>query len=491
MNEFNLNELDQKAISVLGVKGVVKALSRQSVFQRLPKYVSEYLIAKYVKPESWQSDIEKIKSKIKELLPDNDEKEIVKSKLLATGKVTLIDCISARVDLKKSGRFASIPAIGENQALISQDICDSNPGLLNGGLWGTVVVEFNPDMDPKHPNQITKFTPFQIGIPDVAEYCNMRGKFSTDEWCDLVLQSAGYNATAFPERRTRMLLFSRMIPLVERNVNMLELGPRQTGKTFLLRNLSPRVFTISGGKASPANLFVNLTTKQVGILGSRKVVVFDEIAHADFDNQGETISTLKDYMESGRFSRGSMDFASDASILYTGNIDVDGNQPHNKYRHLLEPLPEQLIDTAFQDRIHGFIPGWEMPKLNTASVSNGVGMLTDYFGEVLVKLRDESFIEKVKEIPLQAGLNNRDEKAIYKIGSGLMKIMYPDGKVTNEELLEIVSFACELRQRVHNQLVKIAPGEFKPKAIAPEGVTHTALDLVGRTLPSQDDAFKI
>jgi ATP-dependent Lon protease len=304
-----------------------------------------------------------------------------------------------------------------------------------------------------------------------------------------MLQSAGYSPQAFSSRRVKLLLLARLIPLVERNVNLVELGPRQTGKTFLLRNVSPRAFTISGGKTTPANLFVNLATHAVGILGSRKVVVFDEIAHTSFGDEDATISTLKDYMESGQFSRGAKSFAADASLLFAGNLDVEGDEPDARYRHLFEPLPSQLIDSAFLDRIQGYLPGWEVPKITPAALSNGVGFVTDYFGEVLVKLREENYHDRIKGLDFAAGMTHRDQVAVERVASGLIKVLYPDGQLTEEELEEAVGLACELRQRVHNQLTEIAPGEFKPRFIGCAGITeHAAKDLhVARgVLPHED-----
>ena len=481
-DEHPLTELDKKTHEALGEKVVIKSLTQQSALQRLPRYVSEYLIAKYVKAETWKADLANIQAKIKELLPDLDQRELVKEKLLSKGEVTLIDIIEARIDLRGGQRWARVPALGDDKVRVPAAITEQNPGLLLGGLWGTAKVKYAPESHADAPNELIAFTPFQVGPPDLDAFRKSRANFTTDEWMALVLQSAGYAASAFPERRTRMLLFARMVPLVERNVNMMELGPRQTGKTFLLRNLSPRVFTVSGGKTSPANLFVNLSTKQVGILGTRKVVVFDEIAHTTFGDDSETISTLKDFMESGQFSRGALGFASDTSLVFTGNIDVDGEQPHPRYVNLLEPLPKELIDSAFQDRMHGYIPGWEVPKISPSSIATGVGFVTDYFGEVLVRMREDSFADRIRGISVHPGMTRRDQTAIERIGSGLMKLIYPDGNVTEEELLEVAMFACELRQRVHQQLCALAPGEFKPRLIAPASVAaHTARDLLPKT----------
>lgn len=466
-DEHPLTDLDKKAHAALGDKVVIKSLAATASLSRLPRYVSEYLLAKFVKPDTWKTDLANIQGKIKELLPDLEHRELLKEKLLAKGEVTLIDNVEARVDLKSGQRWARVPALGDNKVRVPAAITEQNPGLLLGGLWGTVKLQYTPDGNEDAPNLVVSFTPFQVGPPDVAAYRACRSQFTTDEWMALLLQSAGYSAGAFPDRRTRLLLFARMVPLVERNVNLIELGPRQTGKTFLLRNLSPRVFTVSGGKTTPANLFVNLSTKQVGILGTRKVVVFDEIAHTTFGDEDETISTLKDFMESGQFSRGNLHFAADASLVFAGNLDVQDDKPHPKYTHLLEPLPEEIIDSAFFDRVHGYIPGWEVPKISPASVATGVGFVIDYFGEVLARMREDSFADRVRGVGLQPGLTRRDQTAIERVGSGMMKLLYPDGNATTDEVMELVAFACELRQRVHDQLSKLAPGEFKAKTIAP------------------------
>ena len=480
-DEHPLTEADRKAHEILGEKGVIKSLAQEAAFRQLPRYVSEYLLAKYIKPDTWRADLANVQEKIRELLPDQQHRELLKDKLLARGEATLIDHVEARVDLKGGRRWARVPAIGDAKVRVAGPIVEQHPGLLLGGLWGTAKIRYAPEIDAEAPNELIAFTPFQIGRPNLDEYRALRRRFSADEWATLVLQSAGYAGAAFPDRRTRLLLLARLAPLVERNVNLIELGPRQTGKTFLLRNLSPRVFTVSGGKTTPANLFVNLATKQVGILGTRKVVVFDEIAHTSFGEEEGTISTLKDFMESGQFSRGSLAFAADASLVFTGNLDVEGPLPHSKYRHLLEPLPEELIDSAFHDRIHAFLPGWEYPKISPASLATGVGFVTDYFGEALAALREESFADFVRRIPMREGMTRRDLTAVERMTSALVKILHPHGEVSDNELVELVSFASEMRQRVHQQLVALAPGEFRPRTIGPASLDrHEAPDLADR-----------
>lgn len=476
--EVPLSELDKKTREIFGEHVVVKSLAQQTAFHGLPRYVAEYLIAKYVNPDTWIDDLAKVQAKIKDLLPDLDRRELVKDRLLRMGETTLIDNVEARVDLRSGQRWARVPSLNDDKVRVSAPLLEQCPGLLLGGLWGTVKVRYAPETDGANPNEIVAFTPFQVGPPDVATYRARRSQFSTDEWLGLMLQSVGYAPQAFPLRRHRLLLLARLIPLVERNVNLVELGPRQTGKTFLLRNVSPRVFTLSGGKTTPANLFVNLSTKAVGILGTRKVVVLDEIAHTTFGDEDATISTLKDFMESGQFSRGAKSFAADASLVFTGNLNVEGEQPDLRYRHLFEPLPEELIDSAFLDRIHGYLPGWEVPKITPAALTQGVGFVTDYFGEILVKLREDDFQGKARSLEFAAGMTRRDQVAVERLTSGFIKLIYPDGRLTDEELHEVVALACEFRQRVHQQITEIAPGEFKPRLIGIQGMTeHAAVDL--------------
>jgi ATP-dependent Lon protease len=398
--------------------------------------------------------------------------------------------VEVDIDLRSGQRWAKVEALGDNRVRVAPALTEQHAGLLLGGLWGTAKVRYSPEADSDHPNELLNFTPFQIGLPDLVAFRAGRARFTTEEWINLLLQSAGYAPQAFPSRRLRLLLLARLAPLVQRNLNLIELGPKQTGKTFLLRNVSPRVFTVSGGKTTPANLFYNLATKAVGLLGTRKVVVFDEIAATTFSDADATVSTLKDYMESGQFSRGARGFAVDASLVYAGNLDVQDDQPHEHYRHLFEELPAELIDTAFLDRLHGYLPGWEVPKIIPQALGNGVGFITDYFGEVLARLREEDFQETVRGVKPAGGMTQRDQKAIERTASALVKLIYPDGRMTSAELQEVATLACELRQRVHNQLVEIAPGEFKPRFIGVAGMTeHVAKDLqrASRNVLPQED----
>lgn len=469
--QYPLSPLDKKAREVYGERVVLKALTEHAHFQRLPRYVTEYLLAKYVKPESWERDLENIRQKLRDHLPDVDKREWWKNELLRCGEITILDFVEVRVDLRTAQRWATVKAISDDRVRVSEELLEKHPGLLLGGMWGTARIAHRPEEDDQAPNFLVSFTPFQVRVHDRAPYMEGRKHFSTEEWIELLLTSCGYNPEAFPERRTRLLLLCRLIPLVERNINLVELGPRQTGKTFLLRNLSPHVFTISGGRSSPANLFYNLLRRTVGIIGTRKVIVFDEIANTSFADEEATISILKDYMESGHFSRGNLAFTSEASIVMCGNLDVDEEGPSNRYRHLFEPFPEELIDAAFLDRIHGYLPGWEVPKLSPQAFARGVGFVTDYFGEILVSLRDEDFRHHVWRLGWTDGMTQRDRVAVERLSSGLLKILYPHQQFSEEELREVVALASELRQRVHDQLCVLAPGEFRPRVIGYRGIS--------------------
>lgn len=267
--------------------------------------------------------------------------------------------------------------------------------------------------------------------------------------------------------RQKILYLCRCIPLVETNVNMVELAPRETGKTYLYRNLSYYAHVLSGGKATPAQLFINLNTGKIGEVGTRDAVVFDEIANTDFTDPKSFVSIMQGYMQDARFSRGKKEILAFASLVFEGNIDVQGSLPHEKYYHLFEPLPDFMQVIAFLDRIHAYLPGWEIPKLAPDSYSKDYGFITDYFCEIMHELRRIDLLGPVRQrfelIDLAKGaygISGRDQRSIMKTTSGLLKLFYPDGRINDKELEEVLLLSCELRQRVRAQLHLIAPGEY-------------------------------
>lgn len=465
--------LDDKVREVFGPLAVRKELARGELFQKIPRYVTEFLIAKYVDPEDPAPGLERIKRLVEEHYPGHGQAQVIRHRLMQQGSFVLLDEIEVRVDLESGIYWARIPSLDEDRARIRPELPDRYPALLAGGMWGTARLRYTPDFELKgrvYPIEIIAFEPFQARVTRLEPYLQSREAFTTEEWIDLLLRSVGYEPTALPNRRVKLLLLTRLLPLVEPNLNLIELGPRQTGKTFLLRNTSPHAFIISGGKATPANLFVNLATGQLGIIGTRKVVFFDEIAHTQFGDAATTLSIFKDYMESGQFSRGNKTFVSDASIVFAGNLDVQGNRPDPGYPHLFAVLPPEMQDTALLDRLHGFIPGWELPKISPGLLAKGYGLVTDYLADVFNQLRSRTFQDLIRRLPLADTFTQRDERAVARLVSGYAKLFYPHGQITDEELYEIAALAAELRQRVHNQLTVMAPGEFKAKRLSFHGM---------------------
>lgn len=472
------------ARSVYADRVVDKVIANQEVFYRLPRFVAEYLIAKYVRPGTEQADLARVKEQIKGRVPEAGQKEVIKHQLLRNGKHVVIDLLEVETDLAEGCHWARVNCLDGERLAIDGALVARYEAVLSGGLWGTVSLAYD---GASAQVEVADFVPFQLTRPDVGAYKAGRAQFTTEQWLRLLLRSAGYEPDALTPRQ-QWLLLARLVPLAEPNVNLIELGPRGTGKTFLLRNVSPAVFTISGGRPSPATLFVNKLTGRVGILGARKVVVFDEIAATTF-NDREVVATLKDYMESGEFSRGTRNFKSDASVVLAGNLDVTGDAPRDGYTHLFEELPPALIDAAFLDRIHGYIPGWEIPKISNASLAGGVGFVVDYFGEVLKELRTQEVASQFGDLRIEAPATVRDERGAMRIAAGMFKLLFPDGVASDEDRRACLRFGVELRQRVHNQLTRIAPGEFSRRAISFPGMAEQdARDLVETQKLQQRDA---
>lgn len=454
---------------------------------QLPGFLSEYLIGAY--------GIHDAGLLVEEHFPTTRTRNSLQYQLLQDGTVDVLDYLEVSVDLEREQTIAHMTAL-QFSCAIDADLLDQWPDLLSGGMWGRVKVsrvydlpsERNAalvpvwdrtsiyDEPPEEPiyreeraPTVVEFVPYQVSV-DVRRFVEGRKAFGTEEWIDLLLASSGYNPQwirAQPNgRRLTRLYLSRLIPLVERNINLVELGPKNTGKTHLLRNLSPYAFTISGGQATPANLFVNLATKQGGLIQSRRVIVFDEVARLQFSQNRATLALLKDYMESGQFARGRASYGADTSLVFMGNLEVEGMRPSPRYRHLFEVLPRELQDTAVLDRLHGFIPGWEIPKLSPLALEPSFGLASDYFGEVLVGLRDwpydDVWARIQKRWPERERMTRRDVTALDRMGRAFFKLVFPDGHLDDPVAEELLGITGEYRQRIHEQLVKIEPGEFTP-----------------------------
>ena len=435
-----------------------------------PRYVLEYLIDNYCSEETFHEDMAQVVRRLKENFVHGAEAEKIRHFIRENRRHVLIANMEVRLVETEDKYWASIPAINESYVHIPEGLVSQYPMLLSGGMWGTIELTY--DENEIHnkkirPFKVLNFTPFQVSYINLDEYIEKRSLFSTEEWMDILINSCGLDPSAMT-RRQKLLYLCRCIPLVENNVNLIELGPRETGKTYLYRNISYYAHVLSGGKATPSQLFINLNTGKIGLVGTRDCVVFDEIANTDFIDPKAFVSIMQGYMQDSKFSRGKKEILAFGSLVLVGNLDVQGDLPHEKYYHLFEPLPGFLQVIAFLDRIHGYLPGWEIPKLTPQSYSKDYGFITDYFCEIMHELRKvdvlasmRSRFEVVDTARTAKGVSGRDQRAVMKLASGLLKLLYPHGVITDKELEELLLIACELRQRVREQLYIMAPGEYE------------------------------
>ena len=461
--------MNERLKEIFRGKVVNKAHTINTGVDEFPRYVMEYLIDNYCAEETFHEDMEKVVRRLKETFVYGAEAEKIRHYIRENRQHSVIANLEARLVETEDKYWASISAINENFVNIPESIVRQYPMLLSGGMWGTIDLTYDEtEVHNKkiRPFKVTGFTPFQVSVIDLDDYIEKRSEFSVDEWIDILINGCGLDPDKMT-RRQKLLYLCRCIPLVETNVNMVELAPRETGKTYLYRNISYYAHVLSGGKATPAQLFINLNTGKIGEVGTRDAVVFDEIANTDFTDPRAFVSIMQGYMQDAKFSRGKKEILAFASLVFVGNIDVQGALPHEKYYHLFESLPDFMQVIAFLDRIHAYLPGWEIPKLTPNSYSKDYGFITDYFCEIMHELRRIDILGAVRPrfelIDLtntSQGISGRDQRAIMKTTSGLLKLLYPDGRVSDEELEDVLLLSCELRQRVREQLHLIAPGEY-------------------------------
>lgn len=467
--------MNTKLKELFAGKIVNKKLTFNTGMDEFPRYVLEYLIDNYCTEENFVDDFSRVKKRLLENFVHGAEAERIRSYIREHREHAIIANLEVRLVETEDKYWGTISAIKENFVNIPESLVKQYPMLLAGGMWGTITLIY--DESEVHnkkirPFKITEFTPFQISLIDTKEFIEKRENFSDEEWLDILINSFGLNPEKM-NRREKMLYISRAIPLVESNHNMIELGPRETGKTYLFRNVSYYAHVLSGGKATPASLFINLNTGNVGLVGTREAVVFDEIANTDFTDPKAMVSMMQGFMQDGKFSRGKQEILAFGSIVLVGNLDVQGKLPHEKYFTLFDPLPDFMQVEALIDRLHYYLPGWEIPKIGPDAASRDYGFITDYLCEIMHEMRKIDVSGQVKNrfelIDISGtgpGLTSRDVRAIYKTLSGLLKLMYPHGQVSNEQLEELVLLSIEGRQRVRNQLHFMAPGEFFPIQIA-------------------------
>ena len=404
-------------------------------------------------------------AKVKRILADNyvrpDEANKVLSVLRERGSYTIIDKITVKLDIHSDKYKAEFSNLAQKDVPIPDEYPSKYDRLLCGGIWCIVQLEYDYDEDDRktNPIKIRKLTPIQMPHVDIKQLKEARSRFSKDEWIDILLRSVGMEPSRFSERE-KWLLLARMVPLVENNFNLCELGPRSTGKSFLYKEVSSNSILVSGGQTTVANLFYSMSRREVGLVALWDCVAFDEVAGIKFKDK-DGVQIMKDYMASGSFARGKEEKAASASMVFVGNI----NQSVDvllKTSSLFDPFPPEMgTDTAFLDRMHCYIPGWEIPKFRPEFFTDDYGFITDFYAEFVRELRKEQYSDALdKWFTIGRNLNQRDTIAVRKMAGGLVKLIYPDGNFDKGQMEEILKFAMEMRRRVKEQLKKLGGMEF-------------------------------
>ena len=430
----------------------------------VPVYVLEYLLGMYcssVEEEVIEDGVRTVKDILARNYVRPDEAQKIISKLRETGSYTVIDKISVNLNFKEDIYEAEFSNLGIKGVPISEVYPSQYERLLSGGIWCIVQMEYFYDEADRRRNPflINKLTPIQMPGIDMDELKAARANFSEDEWIDVVLRSTGMEPNKFTKRE-KWLHLARLIPLVENNYNFCELGPRGTGKSHVYKEISPNSILVSGGQTTVANLFYNMSSRQIGLVGMWDCVAFDEVAGITFKDK-DGIQIMKDYMASGSFARGKEEKNASASMVFVGNINQSVDAVL-RTSHLFEPFPDAMAnDTAFLDRMHCYLPGWEIPKYRPDFFTNDYGFITDYFSEAMREMRKISFGDAYDPyFKLGNQLNQRDVIGVKRTVSGLVKLIYPDGNFDREKIEEVLRFALEMRRRVKEQLKKIGGMEF-------------------------------
>ena len=430
----------------------------------VPVYVLEFLLGQYCSSDDPVIIAKGVKN-VKRILADNyvrpDEAQKIVSLLRQKGMYTVIDKVTVTLNIRKDTYEADFSNLGVKNIPISEEYPATYDRLLCGGIWCIVQLEYEflEDEKSSSPIRIRKLTPIQMPHVDIMELKQGRQAFTKDEWIDILLRSIGMEPDKL-SKREKWLLLGRLVPLVENNFNLCELGPRSTGKSHIYKEISPNSILVSGGQTTVANLFYNMGRKTVGLVGLWDCVAFDEVAGINFKDK-DGIQIMKDYMASGSFARGKEEKSASASMVFVGNI----NQSVDvllKTSSLFDPFPPEMgTDTAFLDRIHCYLPGWEIPKFRPEHFTNDYGFITDYLSEFIRELRKEQHGDELdRYFRLGKNLNQRDTIAVRKMVGGLIKLLYPDGEYEKEDMQEILQFALEMRRRVKEQLKKLGGMEF-------------------------------
>ena len=466
---MELDDIDRKAAIALDGylvrKDLVRTFSRQFP---VPTYVVEFLLGRYcasTDQEEINEGLEIVQRQLKSRTVKAGEEELFKARARENGEVKIIDLITARLDAKTDSYIASLPSLRLNDVRISPSLVNEHERMLTGGFYAEVTLNYDAAIAQEsngRPFGIEALREIQLSKRDVLDtLAAARKEYTTQEWKTLLLRSTGVEPSDLTERQKDAMLL-RMVPFVERNYNLVELGPRGTGKSHLFQQVSPYAHLISGGKATVAKMFVNNSSGQRGLVCQYDVVCFDEVSGISFD-QKDGVNIMKGYMESGEFSRGKENIRADGSIVLVGNFDVDVEH-QQRVGHLFGPMPPEMKDdTAFMDRIHAFLPGWDVPKISKELLTDHFGLVSDFLSECWSQLRNQSRVSLIQNRVFFGGaLSGRDTNAVNKTVSGLLKLLHPgDDDVSDEDIEWAVRIAMEARRRVKEQQKRIGAAEFR------------------------------
>ena len=466
---MELDALDQKAADFfegyIVRKDLVRTFARQFP---VPTYVVEFMLGRYcasTDPDEIEEGLEIVQRQLSSRTVRAGEEELFKARAYKDGSAKLIDIVSVKFVEKENGYLASLPSLNLNKVRIPDKIVDDNERLLTGGFYAEVTLEYDSIIAEEKGNAfgIAELRPIQMSKRNVLDVMTeARKNYTSDEWRDFLIRSIGLEPSALSQRAKDAILL-RMVPFVERNYNMVELGPRGTGKSHLFQQISPYAHLISGGKATIAKMFVNNASGQRGLVCQYDVVCFDEVSGISFDTK-EGVNIMKGYMESGEFSRGKESIRADGSLVFVGNFDVDVEH-QQRVGHLFGPLPAEMRDdTAWMDRIHCYLPGWDVPKMSKELTTDHFGLVSDFFSECMTRLRFQSRVSAMQNrVYLGGALSGRDSNAVNKTVSGLLKLMYPDAElsVSDEDLEWAIRLGLEVRRRVKEQQKRVGAAEFR------------------------------
>ncbi|WP_326519490.1 protease Lon-related BREX system protein BrxL [Acinetobacter sp. CAAS 2-6] len=463
MESANDKELDQLLNEHFAGRVVRKDLTKLiKEGANVPVYVLEYLLGMYCAsddPEIIEQGLRNVKTVLAENYVRPDEAEKVKSLVRERGSYKVIDRVTVKLNERKDKYEASFSNLGIKDAEISAGIVKEYEKLLVGGIWVIATLSYYFDEGPSNsPFGVSLLKPIQMPNMNMDELFNGRAALTTDQWRESLIRSIGMEPASLKEE-VQWHLLARMIPFVENNYNVCELGPRGTGKSHIYKECSPNSILVSGGQTTVANLFYNMSSRRIGLVGLWDVVAFDEVAGISFKDK-DGVQIMKDYMASGSFTRGREQMEASASMVFVGNIN-QSVESLVKTSHLLAPFPEAMIDSAFFDRFHAYIPGWEIPKMRPEFFTNRYGLIVDYLAEFFREMRKRSFADSIeKYFKLGNNLNQRDVIAVRKTVSGLMKLLYPHGQFNKEDVRQCLEYALQVRRRVKEQLKKIGGMEF-------------------------------